>query len=68
VGDAFSWVCPRRIDVDPTAPPCHPTLVGLESLRALAVAAQLLDLTSEDLDRIFFRNAVQLLVMTGGVS
>jgi len=68
VGDAFSWVCPRRIDVDPTAPTCHPTLVGLESLRALAVAAQLLDLTSEDLDRIFFRNAVQLLGMTGGVS
>ena len=61
VGDAFSWICPRRIDVDAAAPPCHATLVGLESLRALAAAAQLMDLRTEHLDRIFLKNALQLL-------
>jgi glutamate-1-semialdehyde 2,1-aminomutase len=63
VGDAFSWICPERIDLDPAAPPCHATLVGLESFRALITAGRLLDLTPEDLDRIFFRNAVELLGM-----
>ena len=61
VGDAFSWICPQRIDVDPSAPPCHPILVGLESLRALCLAAQLLDLTRQDLDNIFMNNATRLL-------
>lgn len=66
VGDAFSWICPERIDVDPAAPPCHATLVGLESLRALTTAASLLDLTDQDLERIFFGNAVRLLGLTRG--
>lgn len=57
VGDAFSWICPRRIDVDPGAPECRPTLVGLESLRALLLAADLLDLTRPELENIFMRNA-----------
>lgn len=61
VGDAFSWICPRRIDVDPAAPVCHPTLVGLESLRALCLAAELMDLSKKDLENIFFNNARRLL-------
>ena len=61
VGDAFSWICPRRIDVYPSAPVCHPTLVGLESLRALKLAAYLMDLTQQDLEDIFFNNALRLL-------
>ena len=61
VGDAFSWICPRRIDVDPAAPVCHPTLVGLESMRALGLAAQLMDLSAEDLEDIFLNNALRLL-------
>jgi glutamate-1-semialdehyde 2,1-aminomutase len=61
VGDAFSWICPQRIDVDPDAPACHSTLVGLESLRALLLATQLLDLTQQDLENIFFNNAMRLL-------
>jgi glutamate-1-semialdehyde 2,1-aminomutase len=61
VGDAFSWICPRRIDVDPNAPACHPTLVGLESLRALGLAAQLMDFSKQDLEDIFFNNALRLL-------
>ncbi|MCX5759435.1 MAG: amidohydrolase family protein, partial [Candidatus Hydrogenedentes bacterium] len=61
VGDAFSWICPRRIDVDPDAPVCHPTLVGLESLRAVGLMAELMDLSKQDLDDIFFNNALRLL-------
>ncbi|MBX7259362.1 MAG: amidohydrolase [Candidatus Hydrogenedentes bacterium] len=61
VGDAFSWICPRRIDIDPSAPACHPTLVGLESLRALKLAAQLMDWSRQDIDDIFFNNALRLL-------
>ncbi len=61
VGDAFSWICPRRIDVDPAAPACHPTLVGIESLRALGLATQLLDLTPRDLEDIYWNNAQRLL-------
>lgn len=61
VGDAFSWICPERIDVDPSAPACHPTLVGLESLRALTTAARLLDLSTDQLEGIFFHNALNLL-------
>ena len=61
VGDAFSWICPRRIDRGPGAPVCRPILVGLESLRALSLAAQLIDLTARDLENIFARNALQLL-------
>lgn len=61
VGDAFSWICPERIDDDPTAPPCHPTLVGLESLRALALATILLDISQRDIENIFLHNALRLL-------
>ncbi len=65
VGDAFSWICPRRIDVDPAAPVCHPILVGLESLRALKLAATLMDWTKQNLDDIFFNNALRLLRIQG---
>ncbi len=60
VGDAFSWICPHRIDTYPTAPVCHPTLVGLESLRAVTLTATLMDLSKRDLDDIFCNNALRL--------
>ncbi len=65
VGDAFSWICPRRIDVDPAAPVCHPTLVGLESLRAVTLMAELMDLSKQDIEDIFFNNARRLLRIQG---
>lgn len=61
VGDAFSWICPERIDVDPAAPECHPILVGLESLRALLLATRLMSLAREEIEDIFFGNALRLL-------
>ena len=65
VGDAFSWISPQRIDADPAAPACHPTLVGLESLRAICLAVELLGLSREDIEDIFFNNAVRLLGIGG---
>jgi len=67
VGDAFSWICPRRIDDHARAPECRPILVGLESLRALCLAARFLDLTPEDLADIFLNNALRLLRVEPGV-
>jgi len=61
VGDAFSWICPRRIDVYPDAPVCNPTLVGLESLRAVLLMASLSDLSKQDREDLFYRNALRLL-------
>lgn len=66
VGDAFSWISPRRIDTDPSAPVCHPTLVGLESLRALQLAAHLMGWTRQDVEDVFFNNALRLLRIQGG--
>ncbi|OQB40626.1 MAG: Amidohydrolase [Candidatus Hydrogenedentes bacterium ADurb.Bin179] len=63
VGDAFSWICPRRIDVYPDAPVCNPTLVGLESLRAALLMASLLDLSKQDREDLFYNNALRLLRM-----
>jgi glutamate-1-semialdehyde 2,1-aminomutase len=65
VGDAFSWICPQRIDIDPDAPACHATLVGLESLRALLLAAELMELSKRDLENILFKNAMRLLHIQG---
>jgi glutamate-1-semialdehyde 2,1-aminomutase len=61
VGDAFSWICPERIDVDPAAPECRPILVGLESLRALLLATRLMGLAREEIEDIFCGNAQRLL-------
>lgn len=61
VGDAFSWICPERIDVDPAAPECHPIFVGLESLRALLLATRLMSLAREEIEDIFLGNALRML-------
>ena len=52
---------PRRIDVYPDAPVCNPTLVGLESLRAVLLMASLSDLSKQDREDLFYRNALRLL-------
>lgn len=63
VGDAFSWICPERIDRAESAPPCHPVLVGLESLRAVMEALTLLDAPADACDAVFHGNAVRLLAL-----
>jgi len=61
VGDGFSWINPSRSDTHPDAPAISTTLVGLESLRALLIAADEFGLNADDLQDIFHDNAVRLL-------
>ena len=61
VGEDFAWISPERIDTYQDAPPCRAALVGLESLRALRSATDLLSLSAEDLRDIFHDNAQRLL-------
>ncbi|HEO69715.1 MAG TPA: aminotransferase class III-fold pyridoxal phosphate-dependent enzyme, partial [Candidatus Hydrogenedentes bacterium] len=60
IGDGFAWVAPERVDDGADAPACHPTLVGIESLRALKEAADVLGLDEADLADIFSGNALRL--------
>ncbi|UCH34655.1 MAG: aminotransferase class III-fold pyridoxal phosphate-dependent enzyme, partial [Armatimonadota bacterium] len=60
VGDGFAWLQPDTVLWDKLSPACHPALVGLESLRALAEAADDLGLSVDDLQDIFADNALRL--------
>ncbi len=61
VGDGFAWLQPDSVLWDKTGPQGHPTLVGLETLRALRAAADALGLNAADLQDIFADNALRLL-------
>ena len=61
VGDGFAWLQPDSVRWDKTGPQGQPTLVGLESLRALLAAADTLGLNAADLQDIFADNARRLL-------
>ena len=53
VGDGFVWLYPESLDWQSIHPPVHPTLVGLESLRALREAAQIAGLSRAEVRQIF---------------
>jgi glutamate-1-semialdehyde 2,1-aminomutase len=61
VGDGFFWLQPDTVNWDQEPVLCHPTLVGLESLRALKQAAENFGLNQDDLKDIFCDNARRLL-------
>lgn len=61
VGDGFAWLDPGSVQWEKTGPQGRPTLVGLESLRALLDAADALGLGAADLQDIFAGNAERLL-------
>jgi len=61
VGDGFAWLMPDTVNWDRLSPACYPTLVGLESLRALKEAADIFGLNREDIRNIFCNNALRLL-------
>ncbi|HDY90103.1 MAG TPA: class III aminotransferase, partial [bacterium] len=63
-GDGFIWLTGETVSWDTLSPACYPTLVGLESLRALKEAADITCLNSEDIQNIFCDNALRLLVFT----
>ena len=60
IGDGFFWLGPDTIEWDKSALG-HPTLVGIESLRAISEAARDFGLSDADKDDIFYRNAGRLL-------
>ena len=60
IGDNFYWLTPDVPGWKEIAS-CNPTLIGLESLRAVCEAADCLDLKESDRNDIFYGNAVRLL-------
>ena len=60
VGDGFAWLQPDTVLWDKTGPQGNPTLVGLESLRALLTATDALGLNAADRQDIFADNARRL--------
>ncbi len=61
VGDGFAWLQPDSVLWEKTGPQGRPTLVGIESLRALLTATDALGLNAGDLEDIFADNARRLL-------
>ncbi len=63
VGDGFLWLTNTNLDWADSQVFCEPTLVGLESTRALLDAAEQFGLNSDDLQDVFCDNARRLLGM-----
>jgi glutamate-1-semialdehyde 2,1-aminomutase len=61
IGEGFFWIQPDTVSAEPGYSGFHPTLVGLESTRALLEAADYLELTNSDIESVFHNNAMQLL-------
>jgi glutamate-1-semialdehyde 2,1-aminomutase len=59
IGDGFFWIGPEHVDESSLFAP-QLTLVGLESLRAVAETARLFGLDSDDLRDVFHDNAARL--------
>jgi glutamate-1-semialdehyde 2,1-aminomutase len=66
IGNGFAWLQPDTVLWDRLAPHCTPTLVGLESLRALRQMCEDLGLNRRDLQDICCDNALRLLGMKAG--
>jgi glutamate-1-semialdehyde 2,1-aminomutase len=66
VGDGFAWLDPDSVLWDKTGPQGHPTLAGLESLRALKQATTALGLNAADLQDIYADNLKRLLGLMAG--
>jgi glutamate-1-semialdehyde 2,1-aminomutase len=65
-GDGFVWLQADTVNWDRVSPECQPILVGLESLRALKGAADVMALNEEDVQDIFCDNALRLLSLKTG--
>ena len=60
-GDDYHWVFPKNLKTEQWGGMARPTMIGIESLRALKVAAMTLRLTDAQIEDIFHNNAVRLL-------
>ena len=60
-GDDYHWVFPKDLKLEQWGGMARPTMIGIEALRALKVAAMTLKLTDSQIEDIFHNNAVRLL-------
>jgi glutamate-1-semialdehyde 2,1-aminomutase len=60
IGDSFHWFYAEEMDLDEKHTRLQPVLIGLESLRALRLAALRLKLSKQQIEDIFFWNAMNL--------
>lgn len=60
LGDSFLWLSPENTKLDAAYAKLQFSLVGLESLRTLKVAALATGLTDSQVEDIFFRNAAEM--------
>lgn len=60
IGDSFHWIYADELDLAEKHAKLQPVLIGLESLRALRLACMRLKLSTQQIDDIFYNNAVAL--------
>ncbi len=63
IGDGFAWLTKETVNWGKVSPACNPTLTGIESLGAIHEAAEIFALNANDIEDIFYNNAVQLLAL-----
>jgi glutamate-1-semialdehyde 2,1-aminomutase len=61
VGDGFVWLDTSNFNWNDLSPACNPTLVAIESLRALKEAADDMNLTDTQISDIFCNNALEII-------
>lgn len=61
LGDGFAWLTDQTVDWDLVSRPYLPTLVEIESLRALQAAVRIFGSNAEDVEDVFYGNAAELL-------
>jgi glutamate-1-semialdehyde 2,1-aminomutase len=64
LGDSFLWLTAENTDFRAGYGDVEPTLVGIESLRALKLACLNLGLSDSQVEAIFFGNAAELFALT----
>jgi len=60
LGDGFLWLDTENFEWN-KYPSCHPVCFGLEELRAVKQASEILQLTSSEIRDIFYNNAINLI-------
>ena len=64
VGDGFAWLQCDTVNWEKLSPRCNPTIVAVESIKALKEAADLLKLEKSELENIFYYNGLEMLTPT----
>ena len=61
VGDGFVWLKPDNFKWETYDYICKPALLGIESMRALIQTMDILKFTDKEKDRVFYRNAMDMI-------